>query len=222
LFLAVRSPCVRGSRFWRIGSHAITGGAPISLDPFDGGSQPTPTTFWRPRESERGAYTEKKIGDESLAVWQRGGELPEGAVVTRVTLIPYRGEKAVVAWKAGKLYLPEDDVKDGESIEAAIKRIAEEQAGILEPAFMHLGHFRCRATSYSKKYPLNTITYQALYGVEVGSLADFPSDKAFERRIILQRDLNTLIRSSYVEVRREYTDSLDPWLLERLKANLRG
>jgi hypothetical protein len=61
-----------------------------------------------------------------------------------------------------------------------------------------------------------------LYGVEVGSLADFPSDSNYERRIILQRDLNTLIRSSYVEVRREYTDSLDPWLLERLKANLRG
>ena len=65
------------------------------------------------------------------------------------------------------------------------------------------------------------MTYQALYGVEVGGLADFPSDSAYERRIILQRDLNTLLRSSYVEMRREYTDSLDRWLLARLKANLR-
>ncbi len=194
----------------------------ISLDPFDGGGAPTPTTFWRPRESERGAYTEKKIGDETLALWHGGGELPADAVVTRVTLIPYRGEKAVVAWQAGKFSLPEGELKPGESVDAAIKRVAHEQAGILDPTYVQLGYFRCRATSFNKKYPLDTITYEALYGLEVGSLDDFPADKSYERRIILQRDLNTLIRSSYVEVRREYTDSLDPWLLERLKANLRG
>jgi hypothetical protein len=34
----------------------------------------------------------------------------------------------------------------------------------------------------------------------------------------LQRDLNELIRTNYVEVRREFADSLDPWLLERHKA----
>jgi ADP-ribose pyrophosphatase YjhB (NUDIX family) len=156
-----------------------------------------------------------------LAIWERK-ELPADAVVSHVTLIPYRGEKPVVAWRGGKFLLPEGNVNEGESVEAAIKRIAEEQAGILEPRSMQLGHFRSRATSYSKTQAPDTITYQALYGVEVGSLADFPSDTAFERRIILQRDLNTLIRSSYVEVRREYTDALDPWLLERLKANLRG
>jgi hypothetical protein len=156
-----------------------------------------------------------------LAIWQRG-DLPSDAVVTHVTLIPYRGEKAVVAWRQGKQLLPEGPVKPGESVDDAIKRIAEEQAGILEPTAIHLGHFRSRATSLSKTQAPDTITYQALYGVEVGSLADFPSDGNYERRIILQRDLNTLIRSSYVEVRREYTDSLDPWLLERLKANLRG
>ena len=194
----------------------------MSLDPFDSGAQPTPVTFWRPRESERAGYTEKKLGDETLAVWFRGGELPDDAVVTHVTLIPYRGEKAVVGWKAGKFSLPEGEVNEGESVDAAIKRIGEEQAGILDLTYTHLGHFRCRATSFNKKYPLDTITYQALYAVEVGSLADFPGDKTSERRIILQRDLNTLIRSSYVEVRREYTDALDPWLLERLKANLRG
>ncbi|HLF79311.1 MAG TPA: NUDIX domain-containing protein [Dehalococcoidia bacterium] len=193
----------------------------MGLDPFDGGGAPTPTTYWRPRESERGAYTEKKLGDELLAIWEHR-DLPADAVVTHVTLIPYRGEKPVVAWRQGKMLLPEGNVREGESVDAAIKRIAEEQAGILDPTFVHLGHFRSRATSLSKTHAPDTITYQALYGVEVGSLADFPSDTNFERRIILQRDLNTLIRSSYVEVRREYTDSLDPWLLERLKANLRG
>lgn len=113
-------------------------------------------------------------------------------------------------------------MKEGERAPAAIKRIGEEQAGILDPRVRHLGHFRCRATTYSKTLAPGTITYQAVYGVETGSLADFPSDQTYERRIILQRDLNTLLRSSYVEVRREYTDALDEWLLERLKANLKG
>jgi hypothetical protein len=156
-----------------------------------------------------------------LAVWHRSNELPEGATVTQVTLIPYRGEKPVVAWQAGRLLLPEGDVREGEDAGAAVKRIAAEQAGILDPSMQLLGYFRARATSFSKTQAPDTITYQALYGVEVGSLADFPSDSAYERRIILQRDLNNLLRSSYVEVRREYTDSLDAWLLERLKANLR-
>ena len=52
------------------------------------------------------------------------------------------------------------------------------------------------------------------------SLADNPGDMSFERRIILQRDLNNILRSNYIERRREFTDTLDRWLLERLKANL--
>jgi hypothetical protein len=193
----------------------------MSLDPFDGGGAPVPTTYWRPRESERAAYTEKKLGDEALALWETT-PLPEDAVVTRVTLIPYRGERAVLAWQAGQLRLPEGDVAEGESADAAIRRIAAAQAGVLEPTAVHLGHFRRRATIFSKTEEAGAVTYQAVYGLEVGSLADFPSDSAYERRIVLQRDLNTLLRSSYVEVRREYIDSLDRWLLERLKANLKG
>lgn len=195
-------------------------GASMDLDPF-GGDAPIPSTYWRPRESERPGYTEKKFGDEALGFWETS-PLPEDAKVTRVTLIPYRGERAVVSWHGGQLALPEGDVREGEGVEDAVRRIALEQAGILEPTLTHLGHFRVRATIYSKTQPAGTITYQALYGVEVGSLADFPADPAFERRIILQRDLNALLRSSYVEVRREYTDALDKWLLERLKANLRN
>ena len=191
----------------------------MGMDPY-GGGDPTPVTYWRPRESERGAYTEKKWGDDTLAVWELQ-ELPADAVVTRVTLIPYRGDKAVVAWKGGQHYLPDGEAKPGESAEAAVRRIALEQAGIAKCELRHLGHFRCRATSLHPTLPLNAVTYQALYGLEVSELADFPTDGEHERRIILQRDLNTLLRSSYVERRREFTDTLDHWLLERLKANLK-
>ena len=191
----------------------------MSLDPY-GDAAPTPTTYWRPRESERGIYTEKKLGDK-LALWQTS-DLPADALVTHVTLIPYRGEKPVVAWINGQVRLPEGDVREGESADAAIRRIAEEQAGVLEPTASLLGYFRCRATGASTIVVPGTITYEPLYAIEAGGLADFPSDTAYERRIILQRELNTLLRSSYVERRREFTDSLDPWLLARLKANLKG
>src|SRR5262245_22581934 len=99
----------------------------MSLDPYGEGA-PTPTTFWRPRESERTIYTEKKLGDETLAIWELR-PLPDDALVTHVTLIAYRGEKAVVAWRNGQSLLPEGDVREGEDVEAAIKRVAEEQAG---------------------------------------------------------------------------------------------
>ena len=172
--------------------------------------------------STRAASTETGAGFSTTApaIWETT-ELPEGVAVNHVTLIPYRGEKAVVAWKAGQIMLPEGDILPGETPQQAIDRIAMEQAGITDPAATHLGHFRAKATSFHKSLPLGAVTYQALYAVEVGGIADFPSDTTYERRIILQRDLNTLLRSSYVEYRREYTDSLDHYLIERLKANLR-
>jgi hypothetical protein len=192
----------------------------MSLDPFDSGTGPPPNLY-RYREADSN-WTEKKYGDnEMLAVWQTS-ELPDDAVVTHVTLLPYRGEKAVVAYHNGRNALPEGDVAPGEDVDAAIRRIASEQAGILDPTATHLGHMRCRATVYSKTDEPGTITYRAVYGVEVGGIADFPADPAYERRILLQRDMNTLIRDTYIEMRKEYTDALDRFLLDRLKANLRG
>lgn len=190
---------------------------------FDPGGmeQPLPTTYFRPRESERGPYTEKKIGDEWVALWETAA-LPEDAKVTHVVVIAYRGDKPVLAWQSGRLSLPEGDVREGEAAEDAVRRVVLEQCGILEPAIRHLGHFKYTAGRLNQKYPEGTVVYDALYGVEVGSLADFPADRAYERRMVLQRDLNEVLRSSYIERRREYTDTLDRWLVERIKASMRA
>lgn len=185
---------------------------------FDGMPEraPSPLEFRR-RESERGMYTEKKIGDEWIAIWSLD-ELPPDANVTHVTTIPYRGERVVLPYKDGRYFLPEGNVAEGETAEAAINRIVMEQCGIEDPKITHLGHFTYKATTLNKKLPAGTTTYDALYVLEVGSLADNPGDESYERRIVLQRDLNQLLRGSYIERRREYTDTLDRWLLERLKA----
>jgi ADP-ribose pyrophosphatase YjhB (NUDIX family) len=185
---------------------------------YDGAPEraPSPLEFRR-RESERTIYTEKKIGDEWVAIWSLD-ELAPDANVTHVTVIPYRGEKVVLPYKDGKYSLPETDVAEGESAEDAIKRIVLQQCGIQDPTITHLGHFTYKASTLNKTVPAGTTTYDALYVLEVGSLADNPGDESYERRIMLQRDLNTLLRNSYIERRREYTDTLDAWLLERLKA----
>lgn len=185
---------------------------------YDGAPEraPSPLEFRR-RESERTIYTEKKIGDEWVAIWSLDDLAPD-ANVTHVTVIPYRGERVVLPYKDGKYALPETDVAEGESAEDAIKRIVMEQCGIEDPKITHLGHFTYRASTLNKTVPAGTTTYDALYVLEVGSLADNPGDESYERRIVLQRDLNALLRGSYIERRREYTDALDAWLLERLKA----
>lgn len=187
------------------------------------GFDATPVPTWNmtdrfPRESERRIRTEKKFGDEMLAIWQTD-DLPDDATVTLVTLIPYRGERPVLAWRDGRLLLPEGEVRPGESAEDAVRRVALEQAGLQDLTIQHLGHFRCRATVYSQTQAPGTITYQALYGVEVGSFADFPADPVFQRRVISQRDLNVVLRSGYVERRLEFIHALDAWLLQRLKAS---
>ena len=177
--------------------------------------------MYRYRESERSIFTEKRFGDQTLAFWEVE-DLPADAVVTHVTLIPYRGERAVLAWTKGSgPRLPEGDVAPGETVAQAVARIAREQAGILDPVAKHIGHFRCRATVHSKTLPPDTVTYLALYGVEVGGVTDFPADPAYERRVVAQRDLNALIRGSYIVYRKEYTEALDRYLIGRLKANLR-
>src|SRR3989304_5882451 len=131
-----------------------------------GGYMPAPTTERRP-------FSEKKFGEETLGIWEKP-PLPEAAVAPPVPLIPSRGERAVLSWRAGRLGLPDGEVTKGEPVDAAVKRIALEQAGILEPTATWLGQFRCRATIYSTEPPPGTITYRALYGVDVGSLAGFP------------------------------------------------
>jgi hypothetical protein len=177
---------------------------------------PSPLEFRR-RESERSIYTEKKIGDEWVAFWTTD-DLPAGANVTHVTVIPYRGERVVMAYRDGVERLPETDVAEGETAEAAIKRVLMDQCGIQDPKITHLGHFTYKATTLNKTLPAGTTTHHPLYVIEVGSLADNPGDESYERHIKLQRDLNLILRTHYVERRREYTDTLDRWLLERLKA----
>lgn len=168
---------------------------------------------------ERRPLTEKKFGEELLAFWEKD-DLPPDADVIHITLIPYRGERAVVPWRDGRMQLPEGERREGESVEEAIRRIASEQAGILDPTFEHLGHFRCRATVYSKTQTPGTVTYRALYGVEVGGLSDFPADPAYERRIIPQRDLLAMIRQRYNEYVVEYTEALDQFIVARTKRML--
>lgn len=135
-----------------------------------------------------------------------------------MTLIPYRGERPVVAWKDGHGCLPEGDVREGEDVVDAIKRIANEQAGITHATSKHLGHYKYTATSFNKEVEPGTTIYRALYVLEVSELGDGPTDESFGRRIVMQRDLNEILRSHYIESRREYADALDRWLLERLKA----
>jgi ADP-ribose pyrophosphatase YjhB (NUDIX family) len=164
-------------------------------------------------------YTEKKLGGEMLAVWEKG-DLPLGANVTHLTLIPYRGERPVVAWKAGRTMLPEGEVRPGETIEAAATRILHEQCGVIDPKSTPLGHLRARATSLSKTQEPGSVSYQVLYAAQAGGLADFPADEAYERRSITQRELNSLVQSGYPELRREYADALDEHLIERLKVSV--
>jgi hypothetical protein len=165
---------------------------------------------------ESSDFTEKKLGEGTLAVWEMG-ELPADATVTRVTLVPFRGERLALAWKDGAFLLPEDSLRPGETVSQAIERVGLDQAGIIELTPEHLGHFRCRATSYQAELPPGTITYRALYGVDVGGLADFPAVPGFERRMARSRDLMALLRDRYFEVAPEYMKTLDKYIIQRLR-----
>jgi ADP-ribose pyrophosphatase YjhB (NUDIX family) len=175
------------------------------------------TTAFIPEAPGRGrVFTEKKFPDETLAMWH-SEELPPGSSVVHVTLYPYRGERVVLPWKDGHGVLPDGDVHEDEPAEDAVRRVALEQCGISECGITQLGHFRCRATVHSKLLPAGTITYRVLYGLDVESLADFPTALGFERRMVLQRDLLALIRERHFEVSKEYLEALDEFVLARAK-----
>jgi ADP-ribose pyrophosphatase YjhB (NUDIX family) len=162
------------------------------------------------------AYKERRLPDEVLANFETT-PLPEDAVVTHLLIASYRGERPVLAWHDGRLTLPAGDVKPGEALGDAINRLLLEQIGVLRPVAAHLGHFRCRATVHSKNQAPGTVTYRAYYAAQIGELVDFPSDPAYERRIVLQRDLNNVLRTEYAEYQREYMETLDNYVLELRK-----
>jgi len=178
-----------------------------SYNPFDTTIPLVPEVFGH------AGYAERKLPDGLLANWERTA-LPDDAKVTHVTLVPYRGEKPVLAWRDKRLWLPEGEAGEGESADAAIRRIALQQAGISELRYRQMGHLRCVATRHSVTQAEGTVTYRGLYAVEVQELADFPGDESFERRTVTQRDLNELVRSHYVEFRREYMEVIDLFVLE--------
>lgn len=188
---------------------------PDSYNPFDTTRPVAPEIFGH------AAYAERKLPDGILANWEPT-EMPEDAVVTHVTLVPFRGERPVLAWRDRRLWLPEGEVAVGETADAAVRRVALEQVGVSALRSRELGHLKCRATAASKKQADGTVTYRALYAVDVEELADFPADQSYERRISAQRDLNDLIRSHYVELRREYMEVIDLVVLERRKAAAAG
>ena len=182
-----------------------------NYNPFD------TTVPLKPEIFGHAAYAERKLPDGLLGRWERSA-LPDDAVVTQVLLAPYRGERPVLAFRDKRLWLPEGEVKEGESAEDAIRRVALEQVGASDIRFRELGHLRCEATSSSVRQAEGTVTYRVFYAVEVLALADFPADEAYERRIVHQREINDLIRSHYVEFRREYMEVLDLFVLELRKA----
>lgn len=182
-----------------------------NYSPFDTYVPPKPEIFGHL------GYAERKLPDGLLARWERE-RLPEGVTLTEVLLVPYRGERPVLAWKDRRLWLPEGRVQDGESEGAAVRRAALEQAGVSDLRYRELGHLRVVATRLSTTQVEGTVTYRGLYAVEVLELADFPADQGYERRTVTQRDLNELVRSHYVELRREYMEVIDLFVLELRKA----
>ncbi len=84
-------------------------------------------------------------------------DIPADAKITHVTTIPYRGERVVLPYKDGKHSLPETDVAEGETAEAAIKRVVFDMCGIQDPKITHLGHFIYKATTLNKTLPAGTI-----------------------------------------------------------------
>jgi ADP-ribose pyrophosphatase YjhB (NUDIX family) len=186
-----------------------------SYNPFDTSAPPRIEVFGHQ------AYAERKLPDEILARFETS-DLPEDAVVTHVTMVPYRGERPVLPWREGRFWLPAGEAKQGESALDAVRRVALEQAGIKDLKATHLGHLRCRATVHSRLQPAGTETFRVFYAVDVTELADNTTDPAYERRIVLQRDLNVLLRTQYAELRREYMETLDYFLLERLKQNAKA
>jgi hypothetical protein len=166
----------------------------------------------------RRGLAEKNFGDEILANWRGDESLPPDAVVTHVLLIPYRGERCVLAWKDGVASLPEGEVAPAESADLAIRRIAAEQAGIVDLRATHLGHWLCKATIYAKSQSPGTVTYRAVYGIEVDALSDFPSGVGYERRIVAQRDMVANIRSRHVESKVELMEALDRFIVARQRA----
>jgi hypothetical protein len=182
-----------------------------SYNPFD------TTKFVMPEVFGHAAYAERKLPDGLLANWERT-PLPEDAKVTHVLLAPYRGERPVLAYKDRRFWLPEGEAHEGESVDATVRRVAMEQLGVSELRFRELGHLRCVATRLSTHQEEGNVTYRGFFVVEVVETADFPSDQSYERRTVTQRDINELIRSHYVELRREYMEVLDLFVLELHKA----
>ena len=175
------------------------------------------------REAARsGAPIELNLGDQWIGRWEDEEPIPQGVPVLHVYGVLLMDDKGYVTRARGTDVWGtiEGTVADGEKAEAAIKRIAKEQANATAALISPMGYLDCRATSHNPTHHKDSRAVRPLYLVAAKQIKDLGREAATERRRLPMNEYMMALRGRYPEIDDYLGTAVERYMIMRARGEL--
>jgi hypothetical protein len=169
------------------------------------------------------APVELNIGDEWRGRWVEREPLPSGVPVLHVYGALVMDDRGYVVRERGseaRWATIEGPVAASEKPEAALKRLAKEQANATPARIEMIGFLDCKATSHNPDYPKDARSVRPIYLFAAKQVKDLGSAAPFERRRLPMNEYMVAIRSRYPEIDDYLPKAVERYMILRAKGEL--
>lgn len=169
------------------------------------------------------APIELNLGDEWRARWVEAEPMPDGVPALHVYGVLLMDDKGYVVRERGseaRWGTIEGPPAPGETPEAAIKRLAKDQANATAARLEMMGYLDCRATSHNGSYPKDTRAVRPIYLFPAKQVKDLGSTAPFERRRLPMNEYMVAIRNRYPEIDDYLPKAVERYMVLRAKGEL--
>ena len=175
------------------------------------------------REAARsGAPVELNLGDHWLGRWEGEEPVPSGVPVLHVYGVLLMDDRGYVTRARGSDVWGtiEGPVAEGEKPEAAIKRMAKEQANATAALVSPMGYLDCRATSHNPTHPKDARAIRPLYLVAAKQIKDLGREAPTERRRLPMNEYMMALRGRYPEIDEYLGRAVERYMIMRARGEL--
>lgn len=169
------------------------------------------------------APVELNLSDEWRGRWVEDEPLPADVPALHVYGVVLMDDKGYVVRERGsdsRWATLEGAVGDGEKPEAALKRLAKEQANATPGRIEMVGFLDCRATSHNPNYPKDARSVRPIYMLAAKQIRDLGSTASFERRRLPMNEYMVAIRNRYPEIDDYIPKAVERYVILRARGEL--
>lgn len=164
---------------------------------------------------------ELRLGNDWLARWEQGDELPRGVPVIDVYASVYLGDKGYVFRPRGEeMWGTLNGRPDGDEKPLPYLKSLAKAGGITPGKVVLIGYFDCKATSHNTEYPAEARAVLPFYAIAAKTAKDVPADSPYERRRLPINEHMAALRQRYQEFEIPLSEAADRYLILRARGEV--